>query len=125
MAISVPPFLATDPAVYEHLMGRWAAGWQAHSDTGSVLDESIRALRDYMKARPLVWANGQAALWRKTGFVDVIEVPIVLSFDYASFEDYWSSWSTGPTRIAQRLQELPIVLRAEIERHVCALYLAG
>jgi ubiquinone/menaquinone biosynthesis C-methylase UbiE len=27
-------------------------------DTGSVLDEGIRALRDYMKARPLVWANG-------------------------------------------------------------------
>ncbi len=94
-------------------------------DTGSVLDESICALRDYMKSRPLVWANGQAALWRKTGFVDVIEVPIVLSFDYASFEDYWSSWSTGPARIAQRLQELPIALRAEIERHVRAGYLAG
>ena len=24
MAISVPPFLATDPAVYEHFMGRWS-----------------------------------------------------------------------------------------------------
>jgi hypothetical protein len=94
-------------------------------DTGSVLDESIRALRDYMKARPLVWANGQATLWRETGLVDVAEVPIVLSFDYASFEDYWSSWSTGPTRIAQRLQALPSVLRAEIERHVRSGYLAA
>jgi len=94
-------------------------------DTGSVLDESIRALRDHMKARPLVWANGQAALWRKTGLVDVVEVPIVLSFDYASFEDYWSSWSAGPTRIAQRLQALPTELRAEIERHVRSGYLAG
>ena len=94
-------------------------------DTGSVLDEGIRALRDYMKARPLVWANGQTALWRKTGFVDVVEVPIVLSFDYGSFSDYWSSWSTGPTRIAQRLQALPIELRAEIERHVRTGYLAG
>jgi SAM-dependent methyltransferase len=94
-------------------------------DTGSVLDENISALRDYMKARPLLWANGQAVLWRKTGFVDVVEVPIVLSFDYASFEDYWSSWSTGPTRIAQRLQALPAETRAEIEQHVRAGYLAG
>jgi hypothetical protein len=57
-----------------------------------------------MKARPLVRGNGQAALWRKTGLKDVVEVLIVLSFDYADFEDYWPSWSTGPTRIAQRLR---------------------
>jgi SAM-dependent methyltransferase len=94
-------------------------------DTGSVLDESIAALRDHMKARPLVWAHGQAALWRMTGLMDVTEVPIVLSFDYASFEDYWTSWSTGPTRIAQRLQALPAERCAEIERHVRAGYLAG
>jgi len=78
-----------------------------------------------MRARPLVWANGQAALWRKTGLMDVVEVPIVQSFDYGSFEDYWSSWSTGPTRIAQRLQALPPEKHAEIERHVRAGYLAG
>ena len=78
-----------------------------------------------MRARPLVWSNGQAALWRKTGLMDVVEVPIVQSFDYGSFEDYWSSWSTGPTRIAQRLQALPPEKHAEIERHVRAGYLAG
>jgi len=103
-------------------------GWSAQDlvyDTGAVLDEGIRALRDYMKARPLVWANGQAALWRKTGLADVVEVPIVLSFDYVDFEDYWSSYSTGPSRIAQRLQVLPSERRAEIERHVRAGYLAG
>jgi len=59
------------------------------------------------------------------GTVDVVEVPIVQSFDYGSFEDYWSSWSTGPTRIAQRLQALPPEKHAEIERHVRAGYLAG
>jgi len=78
-----------------------------------------------MKAQPLVWANGQTALWRKTGLVDVVEVPIVLSFDYASFGDYWSSWAAGPTRIAQRLQAMPTELRADIERHVRCGYLAG
>jgi 2-polyprenyl-3-methyl-5-hydroxy-6-metoxy-1,4-benzoquinol methylase len=69
-------------------------------DTGAVLHESISTLRDQIKARPIVWANGQANLWRMAGLVDVIEVPIVLSFDYTDFQDYWSSFSTGPSRIA-------------------------
>ncbi len=101
------------------------SAWALVSDTGSVLDEGIRALRDDVKAHPLARANGQAELWRRTGLIDVVEVPIVLSFDYASFEDYWSSFSTGPTRIARRLAALPSVPRAEIERHVRAGYLAG
>lgn len=50
---------------------------------------------------------------------------MVLSFDYTDFEDYWSSFSTGPTRIAQRLAALPSGLRNEIEQHVRAGYLAG
>ena len=70
-------------------------------DTGSVLDEGIRALRDDVRAHPLVRANAQADLWRKTGLVNVVEEPIVISFDYILFEDYWSSFSAGPTRIAQ------------------------
>ena len=65
-------------------------------DTASVLDEGMSSLRDQRKARLLVWANGQAEIWRSTGFVDVVEVPMVTSFDYTSFEDYWSSFSTGP-----------------------------
>jgi SAM-dependent methyltransferase len=94
-------------------------------DTGAVLDEGIRTLRARIKARPIVWANGQADLWRQVGLIDVVEVPIVLSFDYSDFEDYWSSWSTGPTRVAQRLMALPSDLRSEIEQHVRAGYLAG
>ena len=93
--------------------------------TGAVLHESISTLRDQIKKRPIAWANGQANLWRKTGMIDVIEVPIVLSFDYIDFQDYWSSFSTGPSRIAQALMTLPPELRREIERHVRAGYLAG
>ena len=94
-------------------------------DTGAVLDESIRTLRAQIKARPIVWADGQANLWHRVGLIDVVEVPIVLSFDYTHFEDYWSSFSTGPTRIAQRLTALPSDMRSEIEQHVRAGYLAG
>jgi len=47
----------------------------------------------------------------------VVEVPIVISFDYSSFEDYWSSFSTAPSPIGQRVAALPAELRAEVERH--------
>jgi SAM-dependent methyltransferase len=94
-------------------------------DTGSVLDAGIRSLRAQIKARPIVWANGQADLWRQVGLVDVVEVPIVLSCDYSGFEDYWSSISTGPTRVAQHLTASPSGLRREVEHHVRAGYLAG
>jgi hypothetical protein len=57
--------------------------------------------------------------------LEVDEVPIVLSFDYTSFEDYWSSFSTGPSRIGQLVKALAAKTRAEIERHVRAGYLAG
>ena len=94
-------------------------------DTASVLDEGMRSLRDQRKARPIVWANGQTAIWRETGLVDVVEVPIVISFDYASFEDYWSSFSKGPGPLGQCVEALPAEVRAEVERHVHAGYLAG
>jgi SAM-dependent methyltransferase len=94
-------------------------------DTASVLDEGMRSLRDQLRGRPLFWVNGQSRFWREIGLADVVEVPIVLSFDYTSFEDYWSSFSTGPSSVAQRLAVMPTDLHAETERHVRAAYLAG
>jgi hypothetical protein len=94
-------------------------------DTASVLDEGMRSLRDQRKARRIAWANGQAAIWRETGLVDPVEVPIVISFDYASFEDYWSSFSMTPSPIGQCVAALPAELHSEVERHVHSGYLAG
>lgn len=94
-------------------------------DTAAALDAGSSSLRAQIKARPIAWANGQADLWRRTGLTDVVEVPIVLSLDYRSFDDYWSSFSTGPTRIAQHLATLPPGLRRDIEEHVRCGYLAG
>jgi hypothetical protein len=85
----------------------------------------IRTLRDDVRAHPLVRANGQAEVWRRIGLTSIVEEPIVISFDYVSFDDYWASFSTGPTRIAQRLSALPGELRGEIERNVRSAYLAG
>ena len=94
-------------------------------DTGSVLDPGISALRDDMKAHPLVRQNGLAQLWRSVGLIDVPEIPIVISFDYDSFEDYWSNFTTGPGRIGARLKELPDGLNEDIKRHVRNGYFGG
>jgi SAM-dependent methyltransferase len=94
-------------------------------DTASVLDEGVRALRDQLKSHPLVRPNGQAELWRRIGLAEVVEVPIVISFDYISFADYWSNFTTGGTRVGSRLKELSGDLRDSIQRHVRAGYLGG
>ena len=94
-------------------------------DTGATIDDGLRAIRDYLRSRPLVWRNGQAQLWQKVGLIEVAEVPIVISFDYQTFNDYWTSYATGPSRAAQRLHEMPAERRDEIRRLVSFGYLAS
>jgi SAM-dependent methyltransferase len=94
-------------------------------DTSAVLDAGIAALRDGLRGRPLSGVNGQAELWRGAGLTDVTEVPIVADCGYASFDDYWATFTGGQGRVAARLAELPDAVRGEIERHVRAAYLAG
>jgi SAM-dependent methyltransferase len=94
-------------------------------DTGAVLDEGLRIVRDFLRSRPLVKPGGQAQLWRQTGLRDVVEVPIVVSFDFESFDDYWTSLATGPNRVAQRVKAMPAETREEIQRFTKLAYLAG
>ena len=113
--------------VASHIFDYWGAFSAADlvCDTASVLDEGMRSVRDDRKSRPLVWSNGQAEVWRRAGLEDVVEVPIVISFDYASFADYWSSFSTGPGAVEQCVEALSAEVHAEVERDVRAGYLAG
>jgi SAM-dependent methyltransferase len=94
-------------------------------DTAAVLDAGMSEQRDFMKARPISAANGLAALWRKTGLVEVTEVPVVTDCVYSSFADYWATFAGGQGAIAARFMELSDHVRGEIERHVRAGYLAG
>jgi SAM-dependent methyltransferase len=68
-------------------------------DIASVLDSRAQAVRDGMLSHPLVWPQGQANMWRAIGLVDVVEVPLVIPFEYASFADYWSSFESGQGRV--------------------------
>ena len=54
-------------------------------DIASVLDSRAQAIRDAILSHPLVWPEGQSSMWRAVGLADVVEVPLVIPFDYASF----------------------------------------
>ena len=95
------------------------------NEIGATLDEDMRVIRDYRRARPLFWPNGMSRLWRDFGLTDVTEVPIVISFDFKSFDDYWTSLCTGPNSMAQRMKVMAAKRRDEIRRLVMSSYLAG
>jgi hypothetical protein len=48
-----------------------------------------------------------------------------LGFDYTSLDDYWSSFSAGPSRIANASKGSRPNCAREIERHIRSGYLAG
>jgi SAM-dependent methyltransferase len=95
------------------------------NEIGATLDEDMRVLRDYRRSRPLFWPNGMARLWTELGLIEVSERPIVISFDFESFDDYWTSLCTGPNSMAQRMKVMPAERRDEIRRLVLSSYLAG
>jgi SAM-dependent methyltransferase len=94
-------------------------------DIASVLDSRAQAVRDVMLSHPLVWPQGQANMWRAIGLVDVVEVPLVIPFEYASFADYWSSFESGQGRVGSYVMGLPDEPRRELQKHVRAAYLSG
>ena len=94
-------------------------------DLASVLDNGAQAVRDGMLSHPLVWPEGQTKMWRNLGLLDVVEVPLVIPFEYTSFRDYWSTFETGQGRFGGYVMGLPDGLRRELKRHVRIAYLAG
>jgi hypothetical protein len=64
-------------------------------------------------------------MWRAIGLVDVVEVPLVIPFECASFADYWSSFESGQGRVGSYVMGLPDEPRRELQKHVRAAYLSG
>jgi ubiquinone/menaquinone biosynthesis C-methylase UbiE len=94
-------------------------------DIASVLDSRARSMRDEMLSHPLVWPEGQVKLWQAVGLVNVIEVPLVIPFDYSSFADYWSTFESGQGRVGSYVMALAEEHRRELRKHVQIAYLAG
>lgn len=94
-------------------------------DIASVLDSRAQAVRDGMLSHPLVWPQGQANMWRAVGLIEVVEVPLVIPFDYASFADYWSTFESGQGRVGSYFDGLPDEAQRTLHDHVRAAYLGG
>src|SRR5258707_2707646 len=94
-------------------------------DIASVLDSRAQAIRDSILSHPLVWPQGQASVWRAIGLADVVEVPLVIPFDYASFADYSSTVESGQGRVWRYVTGLPRASRRELTSHVRPAYIRG
>jgi SAM-dependent methyltransferase len=94
-------------------------------DIAAVLDLGAKTLRDYMLSHPLVWPDGQASLWRTLGLTDIQEAPLVVSYDYISFDDYWGTWLAGQGRVGSYVLGLSEDARAVLREHVRDAYLGG
>ena len=90
--------------------------------TGAVLDTGLARLRSMRAGRQLFWPNGQAALWRKMGLINVTEVPVVVDCEYPTFADYWATFTGGPGSVTGILMALSDDARGSIEQHVRAGY---
>jgi SAM-dependent methyltransferase len=110
-------------AVTQFLGGMPAFDLVVH--TGAVLEADFARLRSMRAGRQLFWPDGQAALWRKIGLVDVTEVPVVVDCEYESFADYWATFTHGPGFVTGVLMALSDDARGSIERHVRDGYLLG
>jgi SAM-dependent methyltransferase len=110
-------------AVHQFLGGMSAFDLVIH--TASVLDAGIRELRSNRAGRQQFWPNGQAALWRKMGLADVVEIPLVVDCEYPSFADYWATFTGGQRIVSTHLMALPDDVRDAVEGHVRVGYLLG
>lgn len=94
-------------------------------NTAAVLDANVREGRDFRAGRQQFWPGGQAALWRKVGFVDVAEIPVVVDCEYSSFADYWATFTSGLGIVSSYLMALSDDVRKTVQEHVRGGYLLG
>jgi SAM-dependent methyltransferase len=99
--------------------------WDLLIHSGAVLEPDFDSVRSMRAGRQLFWPGGQADLWRKLGFIDVMERPIVVDCEYSSFADYWATFTNGPGPLTRSLMELSHTSRSSIEQHVRSGYLVG
>lgn len=110
------------------IVNNFRCGWTPFSllwDAAAVLDPRGGAMRDEMVSKPLGWPGELAGLFRLVGLANAVEDQLSASFEYASFEDYWSAFLTGQGKTGSYVTSLRDPQRKELERHVRAAYLCG
>jgi len=110
------------------LVNDFRCGFTAFSivlDAAAPLEPTAAALRDEFMSDPKGWPDGLAALFRAAGLDDVREGRLSVLFDFESFADYWSTFTSGQGRVGRWLMGLTQSRRSLIEHHVRPAYLCG
>jgi SAM-dependent methyltransferase len=94
-------------------------------DAAALSDPTAQSLRDEIVSHPLIWADGQRALWRQIGLTEIEELPIVVPYEYASFQDYWETFLTGQGLAGNYVMSLSPEARAQLQGQVRTAYLCG
>ncbi len=94
-------------------------------DAAALVDPKARSLRDEILSHPLIWADGQTKLWKQTGLMEVEEEPLVVPYEYASFEDYWATFLTGQGLAGNYVISLSTEARSQLREQVLIAYLCG
>lgn len=103
-------------------------GWTPFSlvwDAAAVLDPRGAEMRDEMVSKPLGWPGGLAKLFHLEGLANAVESQLSAAFEYASFEDYWSTFLTGQGKTGSYVTDLEAAQCKELERYVRAAYVCG
>ena len=87
--------------------------------TGLGLAETPKLLR------PLSTLGELSAMWRDAGFDDVKEDVLTVRFDYANFDDYWTSLAEGDGPPRQFINDLSSASCAALEAKLRIAYLSG
>jgi hypothetical protein len=94
-------------------------------DAAALLDPSVQGLRDEILSHPLIWADGQTRLRKQLGLTEIEEVPLVIPYEYASFEDYWATFLTGQGLAGNYVMSLSPDGRAQLQERTSIAYLCG
>ena len=94
-------------------------------DTAAALDPRGSEVQDEVMLKPMGWPDGLAALFRAVGLAEPQEDRISTLFEYASFDDYWSSFLTGQGKLGSYVTSLGDAQRLELERHMRGTYACG
>jgi SAM-dependent methyltransferase len=90
-------------------------------DIAGVLDPDVE--RPYF--RPLNGPGELAAAWREVGLTDISETDLLIRMEYANFEDYWKSFTSGDGAHGAYVVGLPEDRRETLKQHVRRAWLGN
>ena len=92
------------------------------ADRGITIDLGDALKLPYADGIFVGWPGGLAEIFRAAPLTDVREDWVSTRFEYASFDDYWSTFLGGQGRLGGYVMSLSDPQRKDLERHMRVVY---